>query len=116
MIKTAGSNVSPAEVEEEMQSLEGVHNAYVVGLPDQDAASWWWRRRCPRGGVAGFGAIEAELRKRLSGYKVPRAYVDDPRGSAVLHSNKVVADGREADGGEAGAGVICRGFRTCHGN
>ena len=37
MIKAAGSNVSPAEVEMEMQALDGVHNAYVVGLPDSAA-------------------------------------------------------------------------------
>ncbi|WP_429587472.1 AMP-binding enzyme [Sphingomonas zeicaulis] len=36
MIKSAGSNVSPAEVEMEMQQLEGVHSAYVVGLPDEE--------------------------------------------------------------------------------
>ena len=36
MIKTAGSNVSPAEVEMEMQQLDGVQSAYVVGLPDTE--------------------------------------------------------------------------------
>ena len=35
MIKTASANVSPAEVEMEMQALEGVHSAYVVGIPDE---------------------------------------------------------------------------------
>jgi acyl-CoA synthetase (AMP-forming)/AMP-acid ligase II len=34
MIKSASSNVSPAEVEMELQDLTGVQNAYVVGIPD----------------------------------------------------------------------------------
>lgn len=91
MIKTAGSNVSPAEVEEEMQSLEGVHNAYVVGLPDKERGQLVVAAVVPReGATLDFAAIEAELRKRLSGYKVPRAYVAITREEVpVLHSNKV---------------------------
>lgn len=91
MIKTASSNVSPAEVELEMQSLEGVHNAYVVGLPDQERGQLVVAAVVPReGATLDFGAIEAELRKRLSGYKVPRAYVEIAREEVpMLHSNKV---------------------------
>ena len=91
MIKTASSNVSPAEVEEEMQSLDGVHNAYVVGLPDQERGQLVVAAVVAREGAKlDFGAIEAELRKRLSGYKVPRAYVEITREEVpVLHSNKV---------------------------
>lgn len=91
MIKTAGSNVSPAEVEEEMQSLEGVHNAYVVGLPDKERGQLVVAAVVAReGATLDFAAIEAELRKRLSGYKVPRAYVEITREEVpVLHSNKV---------------------------
>ncbi|MGE3690802.1 MAG: class I adenylate-forming enzyme family protein [Novosphingobium sp.] len=91
MIKTAGSNVSPAEVEEEMQSLEGVHNAYVVGLPDKERGQLVVAAVVPReGATLDFAAIEAELRKRLSGYKVPRAYVEITREEVpILHSNKV---------------------------
>jgi acyl-CoA synthetase (AMP-forming)/AMP-acid ligase II len=66
MIKTAGSNVSPAEVEMEMQQLEGVHSAYVVGLPD------------PQRGQLLVAAV------------VPRAYVAITRDEVpMLHSNKV---------------------------
>ena len=36
MIKTASANVSPAEVEMEIQALEGVHSAYVLGIPDPE--------------------------------------------------------------------------------
>lgn len=91
MIKTAGSNVSPAEVEFELQSLEGVHNAYVVGLPDKERGQLVVAALVPRDGAElDFTAIEAEMRKRLSSYKVPRAYVQITREEVpMLHSNKV---------------------------
>lgn len=91
MIKTAGSNVSPAEVEFELQSIEGVHNAYVVGLPDKDRGQLVVAALIPREGVElDFAAIEAEMRTRLSSYKVPRAYLSITREEVpMLHSNKV---------------------------
>jgi acyl-coenzyme A synthetase/AMP-(fatty) acid ligase len=91
MIKTAGSNVAPAEVEMEMQALDGVHNAYVVGLPDRERGQLVVAAVVPRDGVKlDFGEIEATLRQRLSSYKVPRAYVEIARDDVpLLHSNKV---------------------------
>jgi acyl-CoA synthetase (AMP-forming)/AMP-acid ligase II len=91
MIKTAGSNVSPAEVEMEMQALDGVHNAYVVGLPDAERGQLLAAAVVPRDGVElNFAAIEARLRQQLSSYKVPRAYVAISRDEVpLLASNKV---------------------------
>jgi acyl-CoA synthetase (AMP-forming)/AMP-acid ligase II len=91
MIKTMGSNVSPAEVEMELQSLEGVHSAYVLGVPDKERGQLVVAAVVPREGAAlDFGEIEATLRKRMSGYKVPRAYVAITREEVpMLHSNKV---------------------------
>lgn len=91
MIKTAGSNVSPAEVEMEMQQLDGVHSAYVVGLPDPQRGQLLVAAVVPRDGAElDFAAIEAQLRQRLSSYKVPRAYVAIAREEVpMLHSNKV---------------------------
>ena len=91
MIKTASSNVSPAEVEMEMQALEDVHSAYVVGLPDQERGELVVAAVVPREGVTlDFARIEAELKSRLSSYKVPRAYVAITREEVpMLHSNKV---------------------------
>lgn len=73
MIKTASSNVSPAEVELELMSLPDVHMAYVVGLSGQGAGVGRGCGRHPaRGSYAlDFAAIEAELRSRLSSFKVP---------------------------------------------
>ncbi len=91
MIKTASSNVSPAEVEMEMQQLEGVHSAYVVGLPDRERGQLVAAAVVPRGGVVlDFAEIQMKLRERLSRYKVPRAYVAITREEVpMLHSNKV---------------------------
>lgn len=91
MIKTVGSNVAPAEVELEMQSLDGVDSAYVVGLPDHERGQLVVAAVVPHEGAKlDFAAIEATLRERLSSYKVPRAYVEITREEVpVLHSNKV---------------------------
>lgn len=91
MIKTAGANVSPAEVEMEMQQLDGVHSAYVVGLPDKERGQLLVAAVVPReGAVPDFQHIERQLRERLSGYKVPRAFVTIAREDVpLLHSNKV---------------------------
>lgn len=91
MIKAAGSNVSPAEVEMEMQALEGVHNAYVIGLPDKERGQLVVAAVVPREGAKlDFAQIQAELKQKLSSYKVPREYVEIAREDVpVLHSNKV---------------------------
>jgi acyl-CoA synthetase (AMP-forming)/AMP-acid ligase II len=91
MIKTNGSNVSPAEVEQEMQLLPGVHSAYVVGLPDDQRGELVVAAIVVRdGSMIENAEIEAELRKRLSSYKVPRAYVQINREEVpMLPSNKV---------------------------
>lgn len=91
MIKTAGSNVAPGEVEMEMQALDGVHNAYVFGLPDKERGQLVVAAVVPReGATLDFAEIEAKLRKQLSSFKVPRAYVEITREEVpMLHSNKV---------------------------
>ena len=91
VIKTAGSNVSPAEVELEMQLLDGVHNAYVVGLPDRERGQLVVAAVVPRDGAElDFERIQAQLKQRLSAYKVPRLYVAIMREELpMLHSNKV---------------------------
>lgn len=91
LIKTAGANVSPAEVEMEMQSLEGVHSAYVLGIPDRERGQLVVAAVVPRDGVTlDFDMIQEQLRARLSAYKVPRGYLAISRDQIpLLHSNKV---------------------------
>jgi acyl-CoA synthetase (AMP-forming)/AMP-acid ligase II len=91
MIKTAGSNVSPAEVELEMQQLDGIHNAYVVGLPDAERGQLVVAAVVAREGAQlDFERIQTQLKQRLSAYKVPRLYTEIAREDVpMLHSNKV---------------------------
>jgi acyl-CoA synthetase (AMP-forming)/AMP-acid ligase II len=91
MIKTASSNVSPAEVEMEMQQLEGVYSAYVLGLPDRERGQLLVAAVIPReGATLDFIEIQTKLQQRLSSFKVPRAYVSIKREEVpMLHSNKV---------------------------
>ena len=91
IIKTAGSNVSPAEVEMEMQALDGIHSAYVVGIPDAARGQLVVAAVVPREGAQlDFAEVEAALRKRLSSFKVPRGYAEFARSEVpMLPSNKV---------------------------
>jgi acyl-CoA synthetase (AMP-forming)/AMP-acid ligase II len=76
MIKTSGANVSPPEVERELQSLDGVAAAHVVGLDDNKRGQVVAAAvvRVP-GSTLTADDIRARLRERLSVYKVPRAIV-----------------------------------------
>ncbi|WP_313441677.1 class I adenylate-forming enzyme family protein [Novosphingobium sp.] len=91
MIKVSGSNVSPAEVEMELQALPDVHSAYVVGLPDRERGALLVAALVPReGATLDLTAIESRMKRSLSGYKVPRAWVQLDRDEVpLLHSNKV---------------------------
>jgi len=91
MIKTASTNVSPAEVEFELQQLEAVHSAFVVGVPDSERGQLVVAAIVLREGFTlDFDAVQKELRQRLSAYKVPREYVAITRDEVpMLPSNKV---------------------------
>jgi acyl-CoA synthetase (AMP-forming)/AMP-acid ligase II len=70
MIKTAGANVAPGEVEAVLRTLTGAMQCIVLGLPDPQ------RGEAVVGVVVGaeFGedALRREVAARLSSYKVPR--------------------------------------------
>lgn len=91
IIKTASTNVSPAEVEQEMQTLDGVQSAYVVGIPDSERGQLVVAAVVPREGVElDFDGIQQTLHQRLSSYKVPRLYLAIRREEVpMLPSNKV---------------------------
>jgi acyl-CoA synthetase (AMP-forming)/AMP-acid ligase II len=73
MIKTAGSNVSPAEVESAFLELPQVGAAFVFGIPaslrGEDVVAVVVRRGPDRLDV---DELRAAAGQRLSGYKVPR--------------------------------------------
>ncbi len=91
MIKTASANVSPAEVEMELQQLDGIQSAYVVGIPDEERGQLVAAALVPRDGISlDYDNIRATLRQRLSSYKVPRLYISITRDEVpMLPSNKV---------------------------
>jgi acyl-coenzyme A synthetase/AMP-(fatty) acid ligase len=71
-IKTAGANVAPAEVVAALCELPGVAEAYVVGLPDETRGRVVAAAVVPEEGAAiDAPALRAELRARLSAFKVP---------------------------------------------
>jgi acyl-CoA synthetase (AMP-forming)/AMP-acid ligase II len=75
MIKTAGANVAPREVEVQLEAIPGVQAAFVVGLPDphrgQNVAA---AIVLERGAELDADACRARLREELSAYKVPRHF------------------------------------------
>jgi acyl-CoA synthetase (AMP-forming)/AMP-acid ligase II len=87
MIKTAGANVSAAEVEKAIARVAGVE-AHVVGIADAE------RGELVAAVVVGPGFDEAALRQRLtrelSAYKIPRRFLVLPRTELpLLSSGKV---------------------------
>jgi acyl-CoA synthetase (AMP-forming)/AMP-acid ligase II len=73
MIKTAGANVTPREVEVALEGIGETKSAYVVGVPDpargQNVAAAVVLKRDAR---ASAEALREKLRAELSAYKVPR--------------------------------------------
>jgi acyl-CoA synthetase (AMP-forming)/AMP-acid ligase II len=75
MIKTAGANVAPSEVEPVLESFPEVKEAFVVGIPDpvrgqNIAAAIVFNH----GHSVTVDELRARLRAELSAYKVPRHF------------------------------------------
>ncbi|HXU88169.1 MAG TPA: AMP-binding protein [Methylomirabilota bacterium] len=76
MIKTAGMNVAPLEVEAVLLTHPAVKQAYVVGVPDRARGELVVAAIELRDGVpATAEALTAFCRERLAGYKVPARFV-----------------------------------------
>jgi acyl-CoA synthetase (AMP-forming)/AMP-acid ligase II len=73
MIKSAGSNVAPAEVVRAIAELDGVREVFVLGIPagdrGEDVAAIVV---VDPGAPIGPDEVDAAARERLSSYKVPR--------------------------------------------
>ena len=75
MIKTAGANVSPREVEAAILEVSGLV-AHVVGVPDETKGQLVAALvRAPADGTVDVDDLRARLRERLSAYKVPKRFV-----------------------------------------
>jgi acyl-CoA synthetase (AMP-forming)/AMP-acid ligase II len=95
MIKTAGANVSPAEVEKAIAKVSGGTAAYVVGLPDAGRGQQVAAVIAQPDATATFDEVtEATLREglraELSSYKIPKRIIAVPRAEIpMLSSGKV---------------------------
>jgi fatty-acyl-CoA synthase len=76
MIKTAGMNVAPLEVEAVLLCHAAVKQAYVVGVPDRARGELVVAAVELRDGApATAEALTTFCRERLAGYKVPARFV-----------------------------------------
>jgi acyl-CoA synthetase (AMP-forming)/AMP-acid ligase II len=76
LIKTAGANVSPAELEIQLRACPDVRRARVVGLPDDRLGEIVTLCVEPaEGSAATADDLRAFLRERVAAYKVPRQVV-----------------------------------------
>lgn len=90
MIKTAGANVSAAEVESAIANL-GM-TAYVVGIPDDQRGQLVAAVIALPDGIARFdeATLRDRLKTQLSSYKIPRRFIAVPRAEIpLLSSGKV---------------------------
>jgi acyl-CoA synthetase (AMP-forming)/AMP-acid ligase II len=73
MIKTGGSNVTPAEVEAALLVYPDVLEAHVTGVPDADRGQLVVAAVVPRGShVLDGEELRVRLKADLSAYKIPR--------------------------------------------
>jgi acyl-CoA synthetase (AMP-forming)/AMP-acid ligase II len=73
LIKTAGANVTPREVELVLEGLDGVREAFVVGVSHPDRGENVAATVVLAEGVqADSDSLRASLKRELSAYKLPR--------------------------------------------
>jgi acyl-CoA synthetase (AMP-forming)/AMP-acid ligase II len=89
MIKSAGANVAPAEVETAIARISGGSTAYVFGVPDLDRGQAVVAVIATDGDVD-ESSLRHELKRELSAYKIPKRIVAvAPAEIPVLSSGKV---------------------------
>jgi len=74
-INTGGEKVYPDEVEDALKSHSGIADAMVVGLPDERFGERVVALVVPRSGDGPPDDLDGHVRRRLAGYKAPRAVV-----------------------------------------
>ena len=80
MVITGGENVYPSEVEAALYQHEGVHEAAVIGVPDEKYGEALFAVIVPAPGwTPSADEIIAHCRSRIGGYKIPRrmAFIDE---------------------------------------
>lgn len=91
MIKTAGANVSPTEVQEAIGRVTGGVVSHVVGIPDQERGQAVAAVLVLEPGVVlDEAALRRELKAELSAYKIPKRFARlAPAEVPLLASGKV---------------------------
>lgn len=79
LIITGGYNVYPKEIEELLDTLDGVAESAVIGIPDADFGERVIAAVRPAGDPPASDVLIASLKERLAAYKVPREvhFVDE---------------------------------------
>jgi acyl-CoA synthetase (AMP-forming)/AMP-acid ligase II len=76
LIKTAGANVAPSEVESALMEMDGVERAFVVGIDDAERGQVVAAVILPAPGVeVDLEAVRLACRDSLAAYKLPRIVV-----------------------------------------
>ena len=90
MIKTAGADVSPAEVEKAIARVSGGSTAYVFGVPDQDRGQTVVAVVAADPETFDEPALRDALKRELAAYKIPTRIVVLPQTQIpLLASGKV---------------------------
>ncbi len=71
---SGGENINPCEIEREILRIEGIHEVYVVPVPDRERGTVPWAFINSEDEVK-EADITAKLRERLPSFKIPRRYV-----------------------------------------
>ena len=88
MIKTAGANVAPAEVERAIAKVTGGMVAHVVGIPDPERGQLVAAVIALEDGTEfDEQAVRERLRDELSSYKIPRRFTAVPSSEIPLTSS-----------------------------
>lgn len=88
MIKTAGANVSPREVEAVVRDASGGWDVVVLGIPDDERGQIVAAViLAPAGAPVDLAAVDDAVRRRLSAYKRPRTVVRIDPADLPVHSS-----------------------------
>jgi acyl-CoA synthetase (AMP-forming)/AMP-acid ligase II len=88
LIKTAGANVSPGEVQAVLRAIPGVGDAHVTGLPDPERGAVVGAVVVPEPGhELDPNRVRAAAREQLSAYKVPRVILVIPAAELPMMSS-----------------------------
>ncbi len=99
MIKTAGANVAPAEVERAIAKVTGGTVAHVLGLPDPERGQLVAAVVALEAGAEfDEAAVRERLKAELSAYKIPKRFAAVPRSDIPLLSSGKVDLRRAAEG------------------